>query len=503
MNKLLRVSALGALLAAGVNGAASAAAPMSDSLGVNDLTHDDSMLAQGYAPAPVVDPTTPPPPSTSSQALNAPAANWKAGPVTLSMVGFTEFAGIWRQRDEGADVSSTFKLNYPNSALYYTGEVRESARQSRFGFLAQGPFDGLNKVEGYFEMDFLSAGVTSNSNESNSYTLRLRQAYATWAQPDNGWYILAGQSWSLATLYKSGLAPRQEDIPLTIDAQYVPGFNWTRNAQIRFVAYGPFAAFGLSLENPENISASSTALTSPGGTGSVTGSTGTSPNNTTTAYGTEIAPDIIGKLALEPGWGHFEVYSLTRWFHDRGFAGSSTTASNHTRVGQSIGGGFILPLIPKVLDVQASGIWGRGNARYGSGQLPDAIVSASDGSLTAMREYQALAGIILHPSKRVDLYAYGGYEREPNGAISAPASNASCNVPSAGGTTLPSACTTALIKQATGGFWWKFYKGPLGYLMTGVQVSATSNKTFRAVDNTYGKANDLMAFYSLRYYPFQ
>ena len=96
----------------------------------------------------------------------------------------------------------------------------------------------------------------------------------------------------------------------------------------------------------------------------------------------------------------------------------------------------------------------------------------------------------------MDIYAYGGgYEHEPNGALAAPASNASCDVPSAGGTTLPSACTTATIKQATGGFWWKFYKGELGYLMTGVQVSATNNKTFRAADNTYGKANDLMAFY--------
>ena len=118
----------GAFLAAGLNGTAIAATPMSDTLGVNDLTHEgNSWLAEGYGPPPVVN--APPPIVTTSQALNAPAANWKAGPVTLSMVGFTEFAAIWRQRDQGADVSSTFELNYPNSGLYYTGEVRESARQ--------------------------------------------------------------------------------------------------------------------------------------------------------------------------------------------------------------------------------------------------------------------------------------------------------------------------------------------------------------------------------------
>ena len=34
-------------------------------------------------------------------------------------------------------------------------------------------------MTGYFEADFLSAGVTSNNNESNSYTLRQRQVWGT------------------------------------------------------------------------------------------------------------------------------------------------------------------------------------------------------------------------------------------------------------------------------------------------------------------------------------
>jgi hypothetical protein len=40
-------------------------------------------------------------------------------------------------------------------------------------------------------------------------------------------------AWSLATQNKVGMARRQENIPLTIDAQYVLGFNWSRNAQFR------------------------------------------------------------------------------------------------------------------------------------------------------------------------------------------------------------------------------------------------------------------------------
>ena len=52
-------------------------------------------------------------------------------------------------------------------------------------------------------------------------------------ESDCGIHFLAGQEWSLLTTDKVGIIPRQENIPLTIDAQYVPGFNWTRNPQIR------------------------------------------------------------------------------------------------------------------------------------------------------------------------------------------------------------------------------------------------------------------------------
>ena len=36
-------------------------------------------------------------------------------------------------------------------------------------------------------------------------------------------------------MYRLGIVPRQENVPLTIDAQYVVGFNWERQAQLRVV----------------------------------------------------------------------------------------------------------------------------------------------------------------------------------------------------------------------------------------------------------------------------
>src|SRR5579862_7302855 len=181
--------------------------------------------------------STPPAPSpASTPAAEAKDASIQAGPVKLTFGGFTELASVYRNRTEYADVGSLpfSQLPLPNAENYYPSEFRESARQSRFSFLAQGePWNGA-KAEYYMETDFLGAGVTANSRESNSYNLRMRVFYADFIT-DSGFYLLAGQSWSLATLYKKGLLARDEDVPSTIDAQYTAGFNWTRNPQIRAV----------------------------------------------------------------------------------------------------------------------------------------------------------------------------------------------------------------------------------------------------------------------------
>ena len=84
------------------------------------------------------------------------------------------------------------------------------------------------------EADFLSAGVTSNNNESNSYTLRQRQAWGQ-AALDNGWTFTGGQQWSLVTETKKGMDNRTEALPMTIDPQYHVGFSWARQYGFRVV----------------------------------------------------------------------------------------------------------------------------------------------------------------------------------------------------------------------------------------------------------------------------
>ena len=65
-------------------------------------------------------------------------------------------------------------------------------------------------------------------------------------------HLLAGQAWSLVKLNSQGITPRNEMAPPTIDGQYIPGFTWTRQPQIRLVQDLPHAvSIGVSLENPQ------------------------------------------------------------------------------------------------------------------------------------------------------------------------------------------------------------------------------------------------------------
>ena len=201
--------------------------------------------------------------SAPSAAPSAPGSgitllNKTAVKVTLG--GFIEAAGIERNLYTGSDVNSKWNLGsggfpLPNSPNYYQNELRGSARQSRLSLLAQGQ-DDYAALAAYYEMDFLGggSGTSGNSQESNSYNPRIRNLYATYETKD-GWHLLAGQSWSLITMDKTGITPRQENLPMVIDAQYVPGFTWTRNPQVRLVKdFGNKVSVGMSLEAPRRSS---------------------------------------------------------------------------------------------------------------------------------------------------------------------------------------------------------------------------------------------------------
>jgi hypothetical protein len=323
--------------------------------------------------------------------------------IDLTVGGYIEAASIYRTRNETADISSNFNtaIPFPNSPNYHLTELRFSAHQTRLTLLARGELDEDTALGGYVESDFQRASATTNSIESNRYTPRLKQAYATLDRSDLGLHLLGGQAFSLLTLFNHDMTPRQEDIPLAIDGQYVVGFTWTRNPQFRVVQdLDKSVSVGFSLESPQalvfngpNALLVPTTVRFPGG----------NLLNPLAQYSTDIAPDMVAKIAFEPGWGHYELYGIGRLFRSR------AAFANRTIWGRG-GGGAILPLIPRQLDLQADFLYGDGIGRYGSSQLPDVAIKPT-GILTPVPEVPALVGLVGHPTDALDLYVYGGLEQ--------------------------------------------------------------------------------------------
>ena len=117
--------------------------------------------------------------------------------IDLTPGGFLAAESVYRNRALGADINTPFNsINMPGAGQNAVSEFFGSGRQSRISLLADGKA-GDFKMGGYYEADFLSAGITSNNNQSNSYTLRQRQV---WGQVASGGSTLTGgQMWSLLT----------------------------------------------------------------------------------------------------------------------------------------------------------------------------------------------------------------------------------------------------------------------------------------------------------------
>jgi len=149
-------------------------------------------------------------------------------------------------------------------------------------------------------------------------------------------------------------------VPNTIDLQYVVGYNWARQWSIRAtkkVNDKLWAA--VSIENPETT----LSVTNPpanvfgfnNSTNATSPASGFTLSNTPGANGvsTDLAPDLIGKVAFEPGWGHYEIKALGRFFRDR------LNGHNNYTVGGGLGIAAVLPLGKKA-DVIAEGLAGDG-----------------------------------------------------------------------------------------------------------------------------------------------
>src|ERR1700744_3782057 len=220
--------------------------------------------------------------------------------ITLSPTGpFIEAATVWRSAATGGDINTQFTgIPLANSNAAQLSEFYGTGRQSRLALKAIGKIPSMT-MTGYYEADWLGTGITSNNNQSNSYVFRQRQIWAQ-AALNSGWKFTGGQMWTLATETTKGLDNGTEILPAVIDPQYVAGFVWARQYGFRVSKnFGSKLWIGASAENAETLNPGGTSLP----TNLLIGSDGNNGGlyNVTANYSFNLAPDMIAKIAIEPG----------------------------------------------------------------------------------------------------------------------------------------------------------------------------------------------------------
>jgi hypothetical protein len=369
--------------------------------------------------------------------------------INITPGGFLVAETVFRQRATSGDIPTPMSaIPYPGNALSKVTENNFSGRQSRASLLLDTKV-GSAKVTGYYEADFFGAGTTSNNRQTNSYVFRQRQAWAQ-AAFDNGLSFTGGQMWSLATETKKGIQNRGEIPPTTIDVNYTVGFTYARGYGFRVVKdFGGKLAVGVSVEGPQStfggrgFSSVSTAgvttaqnffINAPGAGGGLYNAFDA------TGYTVNKAPDFLVKAAIDPGWGHYELFGIVSTFRNRIYpcavvtplasatvvitgagplAGNNGTCTNTTpsaagafndsRTGGGGGVSANVPVFAKKVDFGVKGVAGDGIGRYGAAQLAD-LTFRPNGTQALIRTAHGLARVEFHITPKLDLFAYYGGE---------------------------------------------------------------------------------------------
>jgi hypothetical protein len=492
---------------------------------VSDLKGNQASLA-----ATVSDETT-----KIKKAIESPNALHFKG-ITIVPYGFFNGESVYRTHATGGEEATPWSsIPYEHADSYSLSEIMLSGRQSRVGANFEGKLP-WGTIRAYLEGDFLGVGTTSNDNQSTSYLFRQRVVSAE-AETKSHWTFSGGQGWSLATEDKVGIttAAANKALPSMIDPNYVAGLVWARMGYFRVTKAFSKASFAISAENPQLLYTATLAGNTPY---AVVGSAGLSASllnqtisacspatsivnytnqaETNSAGNTESiavpvyktlnscanlanisfnkAPDMIVKVALDPGFGHFEVFGISRFFHETIYPGETTNSNlyggitdvatgtavapalttagaygNSTVLG-GVGGSMRLPVIKDKFVFGAKGLFGPGVGHFGTSTLSDAT-SNSAGALVPIHNLSGLLTTEVTPNPRLMLYFYyggdyAGREDEANSTattLGAPSADFCASI--AGVITCSSSATPALI--AAGGKWGAHWASPsaaaLGY----------------------------------------
>jgi len=291
-----------------------------------------------------------------------------------------------------------------------------------------------------------------------------------------------------------------------------------RLSQIRYTQkFNDMFTAAVSVENPAALVTSNTStgapalgtiFNNPGASNSFTPPNGAAfaANNVTLDY----LPDFVAKVAIDPGFGHYELFATERFFRSRDIVTGQQKNIKSNATG--FGGNLIVPVVPKIVDFQASVIAGRGVGRYGSSQLPDATINPNTLGVEPLRGFSALAGVTVKPAPAWTFYGYVGEEQVSKkdffetvagktygyGYGSSLFDNSGCETEGVGSC----ASNTSRIVSGTVGGWWKFYQGWLGNGQVGLSDTWIKREIFSGVGGD-PNTNINITLVSFRYYPFQ
>jgi hypothetical protein len=406
--------------------------------------------------------------------------------ITLTPYGFFNGESVYRTHATGGEMPTPWSaIPYEHADSYSLSEMYISGRQSRVGLITEGK-TSWGVMRAYFEGDFLGVGTTSNDNQSTSYIFRQRLALAE-AETNSHWTFSGGQGWTLAAENKTGIstAPSNMALPTMIDPNYVAGLVWARMGSFRVTKSFNKSSFAASAENPQLLYTASLAGSTPyavvGSAGlsaalmnqtisacspstsivnytnqTQTDSAGNTVNIAIPVYKTmnscanmanvsfNKAPDIVVKASFDPGFGHYEVFGIARFFHETVYPGETTNSSlyggykdiatglvvapalttagaisNSVTLG-GLGGSMRLPVIANKFTFGAKGLFGPGVGHFGASTLSDAT-SNSSGELVPIHNFSGLFTAEVTPNPRLQLYFYyggdyAGREDEANSA---------------------------------------------------------------------------------------
>jgi hypothetical protein len=512
--------------------------------------------------------------------LESPLAVHYKG-ITFSPGGFATADMFWRSRNDDGTGATNGQEGISYSAIPFGGTTnakmdlfRMGAKESRTTFRVDTEVKG-SKVIMFYDMDWYAQANTANEGQTYSMNPRIRDFFAE-VDMKTGWQFSFGTGWTLMTPNRSGCCSITTIYAGNgFDFNINNGFSYARAPFMRVVKnLGTKAWIGFEAANPYTVATVQGYANYTTGTGAYTG-TGSTGNNLVTGtinqssltypwtYGNyapfgapvglstaiagsatapagnvaglpltsatgipfgsaNVAPDLEVKLAFEPGFGHYEIKAIGRWFQDRpvcnltaGCAAVNGTVygqgKNNTTTGFGYGANFVVPVVKSKVDFLGNILVGSGIGRYSPAGDPD-VTLKPNGELATVPVKMGFIGIEAYPKSNIDVYAYfgadytgkvaypitsgvGGFAANgwlgygvPNAVqtycgteltgspavVTAynPAISSSTSVqtfPSiTAGNPLPCNTANKLIYEAQFGFWHRFWKGPQGTLQWGI-----------------------------------